>query len=84
MVGGHHVAASGGKLHKIGARTLGLEAVNVRGDVANLLVRFRGMNFGKALLSTQDLSRCGWETVSLLTVETHTLSGKLRTLGSRS
>ena len=29
----------------------------------NLLVRFRVMNIGKALLSTQDLSRCGWETV---------------------
>ena len=29
----------------------------------NLLVRFRVMNIGKALLSTQDLSRCGWEIV---------------------
>ena len=46
-----------------GARILGLEAANVRGDVVNLLVRFRVMNSGKALLSTQDLSRCGWETV---------------------
>ena len=35
----------------------------MRGDVVNLLVRFRVMNIGKALLSTQDLSRCGWETV---------------------
>ena len=29
----------------------------------NLLVRFRVMDIGKALLSTQDLCRCGWETV---------------------
>ena len=29
----------------------------------NLLVRFRVMNIGKTLLSTQDLSLCGWETV---------------------
>ena len=39
------------------------EAKNVRGDVVNLLVRFRARNIGKALLSTQDLNRCGWETV---------------------
>ena len=38
-------------------------AANVRGDVVNLLVRFRVMNIGKALLSTQDLCRCDWETV---------------------
>ena len=57
------VAAGGGKLHEFGARILGLEAANVRGDVVNLLVRFRVMNIGKAFLSTQDLSRCGWETV---------------------
>ena len=63
MCGGDHVAAGGGKLHELGARILGLEAENVRGDVINLLVRFRVMNIGKALLSTQDLSRCGWETV---------------------
>ena len=63
MCGGHHVAAGGGKLHELGARILGLEAANVRGDVVNLLVRFRVMNIGKALLSTQDLSCCGWETV---------------------
>ena len=50
----------GGKLHELGAGILGLEAEN---DVVNLLVRFRVMNIGKALLSTQDLSRCGWETV---------------------
>ena len=41
----------------------GLDAANVRGDIANLLVRFRIMNLGKALLSIQNLSRCGWETV---------------------
>ena len=35
----------------------------MRGDVVNLLVQFRVMNIGKALMSTQDLSRCGWETV---------------------
>ena len=63
MCRGHHVAASGGKLHELGAKILGLEAANVRGDVVNLLVRFRVMYIGKALLSTPDLSRCGWETV---------------------
>ena len=63
MCGGHHVAAGGGKLHVLGARILGLEAANVRGDLVNLLVRFRVMNIGKALLSTQDLSRRGWDTV---------------------
>ena len=63
MCGGHHVAAGGGKLHELGARILGLEAGDVRGDVANLLVRFRVMDIGTALLSAQDLSRCGWETV---------------------
>ena len=39
MVGGHHVAAGGGKLHEPGARIFGLEAANVRGDVVNLLAR---------------------------------------------
>ena len=63
MCGGHHVAAGGGRLHELGARILGLEAANVRGDLLKLLVRFRVMNIGKALLSTQDLRRCGWETV---------------------
>ena len=48
MCGGHIVAAGGGKLNELGARILGLEAGDVR---------------GKAPLSTQDLSRCGWETV---------------------
>ena len=43
--------------------SLGLEAANVRRDVVNLLVRFRVMNIGTAFLSTQDLSRCGWDTV---------------------
>ena len=55
MCGGHHVAAGGGKLHELGARILGLEAGDVRCDVVNLLVRFRVMDIGKALLSTQDL-----------------------------
>ena len=31
--------------------------------MVNLLNRFRVMDIGKALLSTQDLSRCGWQTV---------------------
>ena len=64
MCGGHHVAAGGGKLHELGAKILGLEAGDVRGDVVNLLVRFRVMDIDKAPLSTEDLSRCGWETVS--------------------
>ena len=63
MCGGHHVAACGGKLHELSARILVLEAANVRGDVVNLLALFRAMNSGKAQLSTQDLSRCSWETV---------------------
>ena len=63
MCGGHHIAAGGGKPYEQGARILGLEAGNVRGEVVNLLVRVRVMETGKALLSTQDLSRCGWETV---------------------
>ena len=46
MCGGHHVAAGGGKLHEFGARILGLEAANVRGDVVNLLVRCRVTNIG--------------------------------------
>ena len=32
------------KLHELGARILGLEAGDVRGDVVNLLVRFRVMD----------------------------------------
>ena len=81
--GGHHAAAGGGKLHELGARILGLEAGDVRGDVVNLLVRFRVMDFGTALLSTQDLCRCGRRS-SLLTLATPTLSGKLQALASRS
>ena len=41
MCGGHHVAAGGGKLHELGARILGLETDDVRGNTVNLLVRFR-------------------------------------------
>ena len=63
MCGGYHVAVGGGKLYELGARILGLEAASVRGDVVNLLVRFRVMNSGKAHVSTQDPSRCDWETV---------------------
>ena len=59
MCAGHNVVAGGGKVHELGARILGLEAEGVRGDVVNLLVRFRVMNIGKALLLTQDLGRCG-------------------------
>ena len=51
--GGHHFAAGGGKLHELGARMLGLEAGDVRGSVVNFLVRFRVLDDGKALLSTQ-------------------------------
>ena len=43
MCGGHHVATGGGRLHELCARTLGMEATNVRGDDVNLLVRFRVM-----------------------------------------
>ena len=50
MCGGHHVAVGDGKLLEVGARILRLEAGNV------WLVE-------GALLSTQDLSRCAWETV---------------------
>ena len=49
--------------HELGARILGLEAGEVWGDVLILLVRFTVMDIGKALLSTQDLGRCGLETV---------------------
>ena len=77
MCGGHHVAAGGGKPHELGARILGLEAANVRGDVVNLLVRFRAMNIGKSLF-------VDWRRSSLLTVEVRTSSGKRRTLASRS
>ena len=59
MCGGHHVAAGGGKVLEFGGRLMDLEAGDVRGDVVNQFVRFRVMNIGKALLSTQDLSRCG-------------------------
>ena len=57
------MAARGRKLHRLGARLLGLEAQDVRGNVATLLVRFGVMDTGKALLLTHDLRRCGWETV---------------------
>ena len=83
-MGGHHVAAGGGKLYEFGARILGLEAANVRGDVVKLLVRFSVMNIGKALLSTQDLSRCVWETVFPAGCGDAHFVGKLRTLASRS
>ena len=48
MCGGHHVAAGGCKLHELGARILGLETDDVRGNMVNLLVRFRVMEIGKA------------------------------------
>ena len=65
MCGGHHVAAGGGKLYELGARILGLEVGDVRGNMVNLLVRFRVMDIGKALLSTHDLSRRVWENFFL-------------------
>ena len=70
MCGGHHIAAGGGKLHELGGTILGLEGGDVRGDVVNLLVRFRVTDIGKALQSTQDLS--------LLIAAMPTLSGKLQ------
>ena len=84
MCGGHHVAA-GGKLHEFGARIFGLEAANVRGGVVDLLVRFRVMIIGKALLSTQksDPVVVGKRS-SQLTLEMRASSGNLRTLASRS
>ena len=85
MCGGHRVAAGGGKLYELGASILGLEAANVQSDVVNLLVRLRVMNIGKALVSTQDLSRCGWEDgLPCRLWKMHTSSGNLRTLASRS
>ena len=36
-----------------------MEAEDARGDVVNLLLRFRVMDTGNALLSTHDLGRCG-------------------------
>ena len=62
-------------LRLVAVNCMGSEAANVRGDVVNLLVRFRVMNIGKALLSRRSF---------LLTVEMRTSSGKLRTLVSRS
>ena len=46
MCGGHYVAAGGGKLRELGARVLGLDAGDVRGDVVNLQVRFRVVEIG--------------------------------------
>ena len=63
MSEGYHVAAGGGKLHELGARILGMEATGGEDEMVNLLVRFRVMDIGEPLLSTQDLSRCGWQTV---------------------
>ena len=68
MCGGHHVAAGGGKLHELGARILGLEAGDVRGDVVNLLVHWQ----------------VGGRRSSLLTVAMPTLSGNLQAPASRS
>ena len=60
MCGGHHVAAAANCMSSVP-----MEACDVRGDVVNMLVRFRVMDIGKAFLSTQDLSLCVWETVFL-------------------
>ena len=62
MCGGHHMAARGRKLHGLGARVLGLEAQDVRGNVATLFVRFGVMDTGKALLSTHDIIRKASDT----------------------
>ena len=53
MCGGDHVAAGGGKLHEFGAIILGLETDDVRGNMVNLLVRFRVMEIGKAPINTR-------------------------------
>ena len=42
MCGGHHVSAGGGKLHELGARILGLEAGDVRGDCCELVGSIQG------------------------------------------
>ena len=61
-------------LHELGARILGLEAGDVRGDVVNLLVRFRGMISAVVVVRQS----------SLLTAVWHTLSGRRQALVSRS
>ena len=50
---GSACAAGGGKLHELGARILGLETDVVRGNMVELLVRFRVMEIGEALLNTK-------------------------------
>ena len=84
MVGGHHVAAGGGKLHELGARILGLEAGDVRGDVVNLLVRFRVWTLVRHFCRHKIYAVVAGRRSSPLTVEMLTLSGKLRTLASPS
>ena len=71
------------ELHDLGARILGLEAANVRGDVVNLLVRFRVMNIGKStLVNTRSETVAVGRQSSLQTVEMRISSGKPRTLAS--
>ena len=87
MCGGRHAAAGSGKQHELVVRILGLETGDVRGDVVNLQVRFRVMDTGKAILSTQDrkiLAGVAGRRSSLLIAAMPTLSGTLQALASRS
>ena len=68
--GGYYLAAGGGKLYDSGSKTLNLEGrcggerPKSDGDLAvRLVARFKVLDVGKALLSTHDLSECGWKTV---------------------
>ena len=64
MCGGHHVAAENCMSSAPGSWVWRLQTCEAM--FVNLLVRFRVINIGEARWSTQDLSRCGWQTVFLL------------------
>ena len=66
--------AGGGKLHELSVRILGLEAGDARGDVVNVLVRFKVMDIGK--------STARWRS-SLAIAAIFTLSGKPQAVASR-
>ena len=83
MCRGHHVAAGGGKLHELGVRILGLEAANVRGDVLSLLDAIQSHEHWQSTLCRHKiLPVVVGRRSSLLALEMHNLSGKLRTLAS--
>ena len=63
MCGGHHVAAGGGKPYEQGARILGLEAGDVRGEAVNLLVRVGSWKLVKRFCRHKILAAVAWETV---------------------